>query len=123
MAAVVTVVVTASKGIIKGYLQRGVCFDQLRHLSRELRHLCRDPCNSVFVLSGKETSWMEWAFAGIPGLGLVAEHGYYWRSDHSASGAPAKDKEEWQTLFGAPIDRTWMPTAEHIMANYVLRTR
>ena len=86
----------------------------------KLRLLCRDPCNSVFVLSGKETSWMEWAFADIPGLGLVAEHGYDWRAAGPSTDPGAT---EWQTLFGVPIDSTWMPTAEQIMANYVLRTR
>jgi trehalose-6-phosphatase len=42
-----------------------------------LTTLCRDTQNTVFILSGKEQDWMEEAFSTVPGLGLVAEHGFY----------------------------------------------
>merc|ERR1719161_2036715 len=44
-----------------------------------LRTLCQDPRNTVVVLSGRSKQQLEGWFDGVPGLGLAAEHGFYYR--------------------------------------------
>lgn len=42
-----------------------------------LEHLCKDPRNTVFIVSGCNCDLLTQKFGGVPGLGLVAEHGYF----------------------------------------------
>lgn len=44
-----------------------------------LEHLCKDPRNTVFIVSGCNCDLLTQKFGGVPGLGLVAEHGYFIR--------------------------------------------
>ncbi|RLN02569.1 hypothetical protein BBJ28_00025960, partial [Nothophytophthora sp. Chile5] len=42
-----------------------------------LEQLCKDPRNTVFIVSGCNCDLLTQKFGGVPGLGLVAEHGYF----------------------------------------------
>lgn len=44
-----------------------------------LEHLCKDPRNTVFIVSGCNCDLLTQKFGAVPGLGLVAEHGYFIR--------------------------------------------
>lgn len=48
-------------------------------LKEILEALCADPRNTVFVVSGKDTSAVSDFWGGIKGLGLGAEHGFYYK--------------------------------------------
>lgn len=52
-----------------------------------LEHLCRDPRNTVFIVSGCDCDILTERFGSVPGLGLVAEHGYYIRQAPLGSNA------------------------------------
>jgi len=43
-----------------------------------LQILCKDPCNYVFIVSGRESYELEQAFSDVPDIGLTAEHGYFY---------------------------------------------
>jgi len=47
--------------------------------------LVDDPNNQVYIVSGRDRQELETAFAGIPGIGLSAEHGSYYTWTQSVS--------------------------------------
>jgi trehalose 6-phosphate synthase/phosphatase len=50
-----------------------------RALKDTLEALCSDDKNVVFVVSGKELYAVSEFFGDVKGLGLGAEHGFYYR--------------------------------------------
>jgi trehalose 6-phosphate synthase/phosphatase len=98
-------------------------------LKETLEALCSDEKNVVFVVSGKELYAVSEFFGDVKGLGLGAEHGFYYRwpalRDESLlgleteSGLPCKSK--WQTIH-ALGDQTWKLAAKLVMDMYVQRT-
>ncbi|KAJ0402921.1 hypothetical protein P43SY_005906 [Pythium insidiosum] len=59
-----------------------------------LEHLCKDPRNTVFIVSGCNCDVLTEKFGGVPGLGLVAEHGYFIR--RSVMGQNARIRHPWE---------------------------
>ena len=90
-----------------------------------LRELCRDTRNKVYVLSGKVRDDLVDTLGRIPGLGLVAEAGYFYRRpnaeplphDHKA----ALDAAHWNTLV-SDNNMSWKQVAEAVMQVYAERT-
>ena len=82
-----------------------------------LRQLCEDKRNAVFVVSGKERHSLTNSLAGIPNLGLAAEHGMFisWPASKNS------DKRRWETLV-PETDRSWRSLAVTIMEVYTSRT-
>ena len=82
-----------------------------------LKKLCEDKRNAVFVVSGKERHSLTNSLAGIPNLGLAAEHGMFisWPTQKKV------DKRRWETLV-PESDRTWRSLAVTIMEVYTSRT-
>lgn len=86
-------------------------------LTDALETLCLDFRNVVFVMSGKELYAVQEFFGDIKGLGLGAEHGFYYRwprEDGLGSG-------KWQTMLNLG-DQSWKEAAKMIMDIYIERT-
>ncbi|XP_048427911.1 probable alpha,alpha-trehalose-phosphate synthase [UDP-forming] 9 [Pyrus x bretschneideri] len=77
-----------------------------------MNSLCKDPKNTVFIVSGRgRTSLSDW-FASCETLGIAAEHGYFLRWNRSS---------EWETSpVGADLD--WKEIVEPVMRLYTEAT-
>ncbi|KDO21042.1 hypothetical protein SPRG_13832 [Saprolegnia parasitica CBS 223.65] len=89
-----------------------------------LEILCRDKRNSVFVVSGCNCELLSDKFGSVPGLGLVAEHGYFLRWAYL--GHSARMDKPWE-LYGDVFRVNaacgkWREKAQAIMQVYVDRT-
>lgn len=107
------------------------------HASREgpsaelkgvLEILCSDNKNIVFVVSGKEIRAVTDYFGSIKGLGLAAEHGFYykWPKEEYPWDVSSKENSKstaagWQTMMDIPDD-SWKESARIIMDIFVQRT-
>jgi trehalose 6-phosphate synthase/phosphatase len=89
-----------------------------------LEHLCKDPRNTVFVVSGCHCELLQEKFGSVPGLGLVAEHGYFIR--RAVLGKNARIVRPWERHGDAfqteTSTRQWREKAEKIIQLYVDRT-
>jgi trehalose 6-phosphate synthase/phosphatase len=92
-------------------------------LKATLEELCAEPRNTVFVVSGKELFAVSEFFGNVEGLGLGAEHGFYyrWPRDELADGEHVSSKTKWTTIH-AIGDQTWKLAAKLVMDIYVQRT-
>eukprot|EP00742_Colponemidia_sp_Colp-10_P008648 GILJ01009382.1.p1 GENE.GILJ01009382.1~~GILJ01009382.1.p1 ORF type:complete len:1037 (-),score=136.84 GILJ01009382.1:160-3270(-) len=79
-----------------------------------LEAMCKDEKNTVFILSGREKKALEEWFGKIQGLGLAAEHGFFYRWS-AASG------DRWDHL-GRHLDWSWKEVANGILEAYTQRT-
>jgi trehalose 6-phosphate synthase/phosphatase len=88
-----------------------------------LRMLCQDTRNTIFVISGKDLYALTDAFGDVEGLGLVAEHGCYFKWPKNVSGDrfTYKTRKKWQTMLNLG-DVSWMNAVRKIMSIYVERT-
>lgn len=87
------------------------------HLLQNLKDLCGNPRNVVFVVSGKERHSLTRVFHNIPNLGLAAEHGMFvsWPTSRVDS------KRKWETIVPNK-DTSWRTVAVAIMEVYTSRT-
>ena len=123
--------------VAQGHASRSGPTDTMKQL---LAILCEDPKNTIFVVSGKELPAVSEAFEGVPGLGLGAEHGcfYRWPAESSAtnstktdtgsppgralgSGSSSSSKQKWHSTV-AIGDQTWKELTRKVMDVYVQRT-
>ena len=88
-----------------------------------LRVLCQDTRNSIFVITGKDLYALSDAFGDVEGLGLVAEHGCYFKWPKNVTGDrfTYKTRKKWQTMLNLG-DVSWMNAVRQIMTIYVERT-
>ncbi len=121
-------------------------------LKEVLENLCKDSKNHVFVVSGKDILAVGEFFGDIIGLGLGAEHGFYYRwpqiegkdlpiaasinspsffpsgkspflSDSALSTSPSASQVNSKWQSMMPIeDQSWKESASMIMNIYVQRT-
>ncbi|XP_010525747.1 PREDICTED: probable alpha,alpha-trehalose-phosphate synthase [UDP-forming] 11 isoform X2 [Tarenaya hassleriana] len=73
-----------------------------------LNRLCDDPCNVVFVVSGRGKDPLSKWFGSCENLGISAEHGYFIRWNSSS---------EWKTC-GLRVDLSWKKMALPVMNHY-----
>ncbi|KAG6967818.1 hypothetical protein JG688_00006106 [Phytophthora aleatoria] len=89
-----------------------------------LEQLCKDPRNTVFIVSGCNCDLLTQKFGGVPGLGLVAEHGYFIR--RAVLGNDARIGRPWERhgdiLQSDGGHQQWRVKAEKIIQLYVDRT-
>ncbi len=94
-------------------------------LTSVLEALCSDPKNFVFVVSGKEIRAVSKFFGNIKGLGLGAEHGFYykWPRDEISwdPNDAVQQKAKWQTIMHI-ADDSWKESAKIVMDIFVQRT-
>jgi trehalose-phosphatase len=87
-----------------------------------LLQLSQDPRTVVFVISGKERPVLEQAFAGLPDVGLAAEHGFYYRWPAKLCNTERTGSTgQWHRLLGR-TELTWKDVALSIMELYMVRT-
>ncbi|KAI8070783.1 glycosyltransferase family 20-domain-containing protein [Gongronella butleri] len=83
----------------------------LDRLTRVLCKLTSDPCNAVYVISGRTKRDVERDLGDVPNLGLSAENGFYIKPRG----------EDWQS-FLPQVDLTWKPAVKEIFQYYTERT-
>ncbi|CAM9119306.1 unnamed protein product [Ectocarpus fasciculatus] len=95
-----------------------------RAVQEGLAELCRDPCNIVFVVSGRGKDELQAAFGHIKGLGLAAEHGsfYRWPSNDRESGGVGVGGDGWEALHPGLMDTAWKSVARRFMQNFQVHT-
>lgn len=84
-----------------------------QRLLRTLAKLISDPRNVVVIISGRKRQTMEEWFKSLPGLGLGAEHGFFYRPPHST---------EWRPLAEFNINLSWMDAIKPIFEHFTERT-
>ncbi|CAL0325604.1 unnamed protein product [Lupinus luteus] len=77
-----------------------------------LNHLCSDPKNIVFIVSGRDKGCLSKWFSPCEKLGLSAEHGYFTRWIRDSP---------WETC-GLMNDFDWKNIVEPVMAHYTEAT-
>ena len=86
------------------------------HLLSLLTVLVSDPANEVCIVSGRERETLEKWFGNIPGLWMVAEHGYWFRRGSDAA---------WKELAPSGTDTSvheWKETVLPILEQYAEAT-
>ncbi|WAR61527.1 hypothetical protein PtB15_12B215 [Puccinia triticina] len=81
-------------------------------LIEALERLCADERNIVYIISGRDGSFLQKHLGAIPGLGMSAEHGCFLREPGA---------KEWIDLT-ENIDMSWMDDVEEIFKYYEART-
>jgi trehalose-phosphatase len=95
-------------------------------LGQVLEDLAADPKNYVFVVTGKEQPAVAQYFGGIRGLGLGAEHGFYYKWPREEEPAVTPNGKslrgmKWQTIMEVG-DQSWKEVAKVVMNIFVQRT-
>ncbi|CAD6572669.1 MAG: threalose-6-phosphate phosphatase [Alectoria sarmentosa] len=75
---------------------------------RSIQKLASDPRNAVWIISGRNQSFLEQLFGHLTKIGLVAEHGSFLRSPGSG---------DWEDLT-AKVDMTWQEEVVKIFRKY-----
>jgi len=81
-------------------------------LIEALERLCADERNIVYIISGRDGSFLQKHLGSISGLGMSAEHGCFLREPGG---------KEWIDLT-ENIDMSWMDDVEEIFKYYEART-
>jgi trehalose 6-phosphate synthase/phosphatase len=86
-----------------------------------IANLCTDPKNCVFVISGKDILSVSEYFGEVSGLGLGAEHGFYYR--WPAKGETSNNLR-WQQMVTGPeaTNQPWKEPARMVMDIFTQRT-
>ncbi|CBZ50187.1 trehalose-6-phosphate synthase of likely plant origin, related [Neospora caninum Liverpool] len=80
-----------------------------------LQALVDDQRNTVVILSGRNRHLLEEWFSSVKGIGLCAEHGFYYR-------VPGITGDQWHCM-SRQTDFTWKQVAIELMLQYVKRTQ
>ena len=80
---------------------------------RTLKFLAEDPRNSVWIISGRDSSFLEDYMGHISELGLSAEHGCFLRRPGS---------DHWENLT-SQMDMSWQKEVFDIFSHYTERTQ
>ncbi|KAL9071561.1 MAG: hypothetical protein Q9161_004128 [Pseudevernia consocians] len=73
-----------------------------------IQALAADPRNAVWIISGRNQSFLEQLFGHLTEVGLVAEHGSFLRSPGSGS---------WEDLT-AKVDMNWLEEVNNVFQKY-----
>mmetsp|Transcript_38864 Transcript_38864/g.82675 ORF Transcript_38864/g.82675 Transcript_38864/m.82675 type:complete len:1093 (+) Transcript_38864:43-3321(+) len=87
-----------------------------------LRSLADDRANTVVVVSGRDPTVLDSWFGDVDGLGLCAEHGYYWVLPGKLQGRVGA--ERWQCAKeNTAEDDDWKTIVFELMKQYVKRVQ
>ena len=75
---------------------------------RSIQTLAAEPKNAVWIISGRNQSFLEQLFGHLTGIGLVAEHGAFVRSPGSGG---------WEDLT-AKVDMGWQEEVTNVFQRY-----
>lgn len=81
-------------------------------VTRNLKALAADPRNAVWIISGRDQSFLEAWLGHIPQLGLSAEHGSFLRPPHH---------DTWENLTETE-DMSWQSKVIDVFRHYTERT-
>lgn len=73
-----------------------------------LEKLAQDPRNLVFIISGRDSEFLEQHLGHLKNVGFSAEHGCFMREPGST---------EWSNLTKS-LDMSWMPEVEELFEYY-----
>jgi len=91
----------------------------------DLQTLANDKSNTVLVISGRGSSFMDRWFGSVKDLGLCAEHGFYWVPPRRGT-ATSNPTDRWQCMRDAASceeDKDWKTIAQTLMQQYVNRVQ
>ncbi|KAI9823206.1 MAG: hypothetical protein M1826_000219 [Phylliscum demangeonii] len=78
-----------------------------------LNDLLLDAANTVYVMSGRQTHELDRLFARVPGLGIIAENGCFWK---------AAGEARWRPMADPAAMDAWKTGVLHILKYYRERT-
>lgn len=78
-----------------------------------LTRLCADPKNAVWIISGRDSAFLDKWLAQVPGLAFSAEHGCFLKQ---------RGETEWENLT-EKIDMSWQQVVLDIFYSYTERTQ
>lgn len=79
---------------------------------RALKTLSADPRNVVYIISGRDSAFLEHHWGSLPHLGMSAEHGGFLRAPGSTT---------WTNLTSR-LDMSWLSEVSEIFSYYTERT-
>ncbi|KAI9747476.1 MAG: threalose-6-phosphate phosphatase, partial [Lichina confinis] len=82
-------------------------------VKRTLQRLASDPCNTVWIISGRDQDFLEQYLGSIPELGFSAEHGSFIREPTST---------RWTNL-AEDSDMGWQNEVVDVFEDYTRRTQ
>ncbi|KAG5361658.1 Trehalose-phosphatase [Yarrowia sp. C11] len=82
-------------------------------LKRDLRALGKDPRNAIWIISGRDSAFLDKWLGDITELGMSAEHGCFMKNPGST---------EWENL-AANFDMSWQKDVNDIFQYYTERTQ
>ncbi|KAF8305255.1 trehalose 6-phosphate phosphatase [Clavulina sp. PMI_390] len=82
-----------------------------------LEHLCADPKNVVYIISGRDSPFLDQHLGYIRKLGFSAEHGGFLRAPRESE----TGGDEWTSLTES-LDMSWMSEVKEIFEYYTERT-
>ncbi len=74
-----------------------------------IQQLAADPRNAVWIVSGRNQSFLEQVFGHLTQIGLVAEHGSFLRTPESTS---------WEDLTGIANNMDWQKEVTKVFQSY-----
>ncbi|KAI7904906.1 trehalose-phosphatase [Cokeromyces recurvatus] len=80
-------------------------------LLHNLQELCKDPLNSVWVISGRDQHFLDTHLGHIPRLGFSSEHGSFIKKPES---------NDWSDMLG-DTDMSWKDDVLEIFEKYTKR--
>lgn len=78
------------------------------NLLHSLDALCKDPCNTVWIISGRDQNFLDTHLGKIPRLGLSAEHGSFMKK---------AGYNDWRDML-ENADMSWKNVALEIFEKY-----
>lgn len=83
-----------------------------------LETLCADPTNAVYIISGRDSAFLDEHLGHIDNLGFSAEHGCFVKPPT----APGSEKKSEWTSMTESLDMSWMSEVKEIFEYYTERT-
>lgn len=88
-------------------------------LKRTLQTLCRDPRNTVWIISGRDGAFLDKWLGDLTNIGFSAEHGCFIKP---ASKTLTANNVKWTNL-AEQVDMTWQQDVQQVFDYYTDRTQ
>lgn len=82
-----------------------------------LEKLSNDPKNVVYIISGRDSAFLDQHLGHLVKLGFSAEHGCFMKGPAGSEGEP----DSWMSLTES-LDMSWMSEVKEIFEYYTERT-
>jgi len=89
-----------------------------------LKLLVNDGANTVVVISGRNSSVLHRQFSAVEGIGLCAEHGFYWKMPGKLEQKSAGAEDRWHCMKeSSDEDDDWKTVAFELLKQYAKRVQ